>query len=276
MWGFLITAWNWIVGAVSTTAAALASAAMAVASASWNAIKAAGHVISIFGHQAWGFLRETWDKVLEPAFTKVFHFTVTAFKDLWSKVLKPAWSKFNKWIDTAHDWLVTKFGPILCWLQKARKLITEFYKTYIRPWLDFIDVTRKFLKLLEALHIKWAAELDRKLAALEDKITRPFLLVVGKLNEIINLVNSVIDGFGLFQRVVLIRSLVRDYEFAWHAIVNPTQPVTDAEKAALNEGVEGRDVSVIREELYAYLDSGSGPKAARLDEAIQAAILASR
>jgi hypothetical protein len=180
-----------------------------------------GHVLSLFGHQAWGFLRDAWDKVLEPAFSKVFHFTVTAFKDLWSKVLKPAWAKFNKWIDRAHDWLVTKFGPILCWLQKARKRIEAFYKKYVQPWLDAIDTTRKFLRLLEALHIKWAAELDRKLAALEDRITRPFLLVVGKLNEIINLVNSVIDGFGLFQRVVLIRSIERDYQYAWRAIVNP-------------------------------------------------------
>jgi hypothetical protein len=229
--GIPVTAWNGSRGCRDGRGIA-ATAAIGSSRARLERLKSAGHVLSLFGHQAWGFLRDTWDKVLEPRSQKVFTFTVTAFKDLWSKVLKPAWAKFNKWIDRAHDWLVTKFGPILCWLQKARKRITEFYKKYIRPWLDAIDITRKFLKLLEALHVKWAAELDRELAALEDFVTRPFLLVVGKLNEIINLVNSVIDGFGLFQRVVLIRSLVRDYEFAWRAIVNPYSTPVDGSRSA--------------------------------------------
>lgn len=146
-------------------------------------------------------------------------------RKLYDDVLKPAWSKFWRIFDKFRTWLDSTFKPVLDWLRELRDNVLSFYRNYVRPWLDLIDVTRRLLRVLAALHIPFARELDRRLAKLESLIEKPFRLVLTKLNEVINAVNRIATLDGLLQRVALIRSLARDFKYAgniwWHTIHRP-------------------------------------------------------
>jgi hypothetical protein len=143
------------------------------------------------------------------------------FELSYEKVIKPAFTKFWRWFDKFRKWLDDTFGPTLAWLRRLREHLLRFWATWVRPWLDFIDVTRRVLRVLSSLGLKWARELDKRLGELEEKIERPFRLLIAKVNEVINLVNRVITLDGLLTRLALIRSLERDYKYAWRAAVNP-------------------------------------------------------
>jgi len=203
-----------------------------------NGLKALGSALLVGLRKSWEFLGDTYEHVL-----------------------KPAWEKFWRWFDRFRKWLDDTFGPVLRFLRRVRDTLLAFWKTYVRPWLDLIDVTRRLLRVLNSLGLHWAAELDAKLGAIEDAIERPFRLLLEKLNDVINIVNGIVDGFGLFQRVVLIRSLARDYQYAWQAMANPyRKPVPDTART-LPEIPTVYGPPDILPGIKAFLRDGSGPDA---------------
>jgi hypothetical protein len=261
MFAFIISAFVWIGNALAAGATAIATTAWAAIIATANALKATGHVLSLFGQHSWGFLRDAWDKVLGPAVKKVFTATVTGLKDLWSKVLKPAWTKFNAWIDKAHDWLVTKFGPILCWLQKARKYLDVLWNRVLKPILEVIDVARAVLKIFSALGIDWAKRLDAKLAALEDWIVDRFTEVRARITRAEDWIDRIVDFDGFFQRVILLRSLFRDAGDAWNVLVGAgSNPITDDGRGAFADTPEPVDNGEIATVVRPYYASGDAAR----------------
>jgi hypothetical protein len=205
--------------------------------------------------EAWGFIRD--------GFKLAWKFLRVVYTD----VLKPAWNTFWRWFDKARKWLDETFRPVIKWLLKVRASLLQFWKDYVRPWLDLIDVTRKLLHVLGSLGVTWARALDRKLGEIEDMIERPFRFVLGKLNEVINLVNTVVTAGGLLQRVALIRSLARDYQFAWRAIAQPyTRAVTDSDREQANHKLGVKPLTQIEHETREYIHGRGGPRAALLEE----------
>jgi hypothetical protein len=224
---------HWMVIALHATVAALA-----------NGLKALGSGL-LKG------LKRTWD------FTR----------RLYDDVLKPAWKKFWGWFDKFRKWLDHTFGPILKWLKHVRDAYLCFYKTWIKPWLDLIDITRKTLRVLAALHVSWARAVEARLARLEELIEKPFRLVLAKINEIINLVNRVATLDGLLQRVALIRSLERDYIFAWRAATNPWHRLFSGdEESEIKRQQAGTPHETIIANAKAYMRDKSGPDAPLINE----------
>lgn len=218
----------------------------------WRAIVLLGKGAAELAGYAWKGLRKTWsvlkDAVLHP---------------------KKAWEKLWHWVDRAEQWLQDTFGPTIEWLQKVAKKLRDFWRDYVQPWLDVIDVTRRALRVLAALGVDWAKTLDAKLGAIEDAIASRYLQIVGYLNDVINVVNRVVTADGLFQRLAYIRTLERDYEQAWNVIKNAyDKPVTEEEKQKLRDANEPRPAEAIDGELFTYLATGEGPKAALFDELI--------
>lgn len=231
-----------------------------------NGLKALGSGLLVAAKRTWEFTRKLYDDVL-----------------------KPAWGKFWGWFDKFRAWLDRTFGPVLDWLKRLRDNLLLFYKTWIRPWLDLIDVTRKLLRVLASLHVGWARALDARLAKIEELIEKPFRLVLAKLNEVIGIVNRIVTLDGLLQRVALIRSLARDYQFAWRAITQPYHREVTAEDrqktaaalaagmiaagvppaiaiAIILSGVQPTPPVVIESDIRAYIRDKSGHHAPLLDE----------
>lgn len=209
-----------------------------------NGLAAVGHFIMVGLKDVWAFTRKLYDDILKPAFSK-----------LWG------WfQKFEKWLDDT-------FGPVLRFLKRIRDNLLLFYKTFVRPWLDLIDVTRKLLHVFSSLGLAWATALDKKLGELETAIEKPFRLVLSKLNEVIGIVNRIVTLDGLIQRVALVKSLGRDYKFAWRAISQPyTRAVTDDDRVQATTALGVKPLGQIESETRTYIRDGSGPRAALLDE----------
>jgi hypothetical protein len=189
------------------------------------------------------------------------------FGSVFERVIKPAWLKFWRWFDKFRKWLDDTFGPVLKWLQQVRKTLLDFWKTYVRPWLDLIDVTRRALRVLSSLGLGWARRLDAYLGRLEDKIQRPFMLLLAKINEVINIVNRIVTIDGLLQRVALIRSLERDYLYAWRAAVNPwRRDYTADDQKTVTDALKPKPFAQIVSETRTYMLDGTGPRAAIFDE----------
>jgi len=251
-WSFIIPiitwVWNAIQGAGTLTLEVLAWAVkvlQAGAATLANAVKDGANALRLGFVKAWDFLGSLYDEVL-----------------------KPAWQKFWNWFDRLRRWLNDTFGPVLQWLRDLRATLLDFWKTYIRPWLDLIDVTRKLLRTLASLGLTWARALDQRLGAIEDAIEAPFRFVLGKLNEIINIVNNVITLDGLIQRVALMRSLARDYEYAWRAITAPyVVPGAGLAPGSIGSATTVKTVDQIADDVRAYLTDEGGALAGIVDEA---------
>lgn len=209
-----------------------------------NGLKALGHGVLIGLRNAWEFFRLTYERVLRPFALKVWRL-----------------------LQRAKQWLDATFGPVLDFLKFIRDNLLGFYNTWIRPWLDLIDVTRGLLRVLSSLGLRWARELDRRLGELEDAIERPFRYVLAKVNELVNIVNRIVTVDGLFQRLAFLRTLERDYLYAWRAATNPwIRERDDAADRAKARDDRRQFLDTVTTNTQAYMRDGGGQRAAALDE----------
>lgn len=182
------------------------------------------------------------------------------FELTYERVLKPAWQKFWNFFDKVRRWLDDTFGPVIEFLRDVRDGIIDFWKTWVRPWLDVIDVSRRILRILGSLGLRWAAELDRRLGAIQDAIETPFRLLLAKVNEVINVVNRIVTLDGLFQRVYLMRSVLRDAGLIVHGLANArSKALTNAEREEMRKQLKGRPLEQIIAEKREYFRTGGGP-----------------
>lgn len=130
-----------------------------------------------------------------------------ALKNLWVDILRPGIGKLFEWIQRLSDLLRKWFGPIVKWIQRFRDEFLKIYNKYVKPILDIIDIARRVLRVAGSLGLDWAKDLERKLARLQEEISRPFMEVVAKLNQAIDWINRIITLDGLLQRFTLFRSL---------------------------------------------------------------------
>lgn len=244
-----------------------------VGSLIWKGVEAAGKVtlavlrwivvnLSLAVVKMGNVLADTGHRLVL-AFRRVWDFT----KTIYSEVLKPAWVKFWGWFDKFRTWMDETIGPVLSWLKELRDNILGFYKVWVQPWLDLIDITRKGLRVLAAMGIEWARALDARLGKIEAAIEKPFRYVLAKLNEVIGIVNRVVTLDGLLQRLVLVRSLERDYVYAWRAAMNPWRRLLSSDeskrmRAALT--VKGR--AKVTSDFVAVLSGRGGDDAAAVKE----------
>jgi len=240
-----------------------------VAEAIWKGVEVAGkvalailqysvrilwHVATLLGkgamelaHYAWVGLRQAWHLL----------------RLTYSHVLKPAWKFVWKWIDKTEAWLKRTFEPLVKWLRKAQGWIRDFYRDYLRPVLDVIDISRRALHVLDSLGVGWARTLDAKLGEISDLIQRRYLQVVGELNKVVNIVNRVITADGLFQKLAHVRTIERDIREVSRAFVNwrvrPLDPVAVAETS---KRMSTRTMEDVQADTRAALQHDAGPYAA--------------
>jgi hypothetical protein len=141
------------------------------------------------------------------------------------------------------------------------------YDRFLRPIFDTIEIVRRTLQLLAALKVRWAAELDAKLAELEGRLLWPIREAYRYINETRDVVNRIIDLDGFFQRATLLRSLwryqVEALEIWWASI---HKPLDGEKKREYEKRGEVRPLDAVAGDLSAYVVRGEGPDQALIDE----------
>ena len=220
----------------------------------WRVATLLGKFVSQLGQWAWVGLKKAWHLL----------------RATYDRVLKPAWQKVWEWVDKTQQWLRDTFEPVISWLQRVRKWVLDFYADFLRPILDTIDTARRALRVLGSLGVDWAKALDAKLGTIAELIDRPFRLALAKINEIINVVNRIVDANGLFQRIALIRSVERDIQHLSRAFANwRDKPLTAAQFEALRKQAAERTPESVRRDITEALIYNGGRNAALRSEVVQ-------
>jgi hypothetical protein len=186
---------------------------------------------------------------------------------LWDGVLIPFLLKVDSWVKKAHGWLDKTLGPILRTLIKWRKKLLDFYRHWFRPIFDTIDVVRHMLRLLAFLHVEVAGKIERKLGAFEDWVNAKFAYVEGKVNELIDTTELVIDGFGFYQKYTWIRSQVLYARETWNVLLHrQLEGVDQVDAAAMKQRkVQPIEARTLADQVNEYRTTGAGELAPDVD-----------
>jgi hypothetical protein len=114
-------------------------------------------------------------------------------------------------IDKLHNWLEAKLGPVVRFLKKMKAWYDRYYKLYVRPYLNMLQHIRQVLGVLRALHIHWAAELDRRVLQIESYTAGMFSQVRTILNGFIDIFNTIIDPKSIIRKPILVLSARRTF-----------------------------------------------------------------
>lgn len=203
------------------------------------------------------------------AITKVMRFAwkianalgalLSAIHDIWVSVLTNMWDILKKVKSVLH-WLLTVGLPQLAKaIRNLRKLMDDIYRKYIRPVMNYIQIVRRYLAILRALHVPFADKLDKILTRIEARIIGPYLYVLRTLNGIGGWVNVIVTAAGTIQRPLFLNSMYayqRDWvNLFWQGQQGPAVPagVTPRDAAAALPDTAG-DIG----NLGAYLQTGGG------------------
>jgi len=188
----------------------------------------------------------------------------TFVRDVAKPLLAKAWAVFLR----VQDWVKRVFAPVVSLLHTIRDDILGFYKRFVRPVLDLIDVARQFLGVLQAAGVTWAQKLDAELSALEQKIYLPFKWALERLSQCENWINRIVTADGVFQRVTLLHSLAVHARASLTTLIGPE--ATTQTRAQLDEKARqayaARDPATDRDALVDYLTTGGGVRAGIINE----------
>lgn len=229
----------------------LGNQAVTIATVVWHATRIVGSSLVRFATGLGGILGKVYGLL----------------RDFWSGVLKPFVNFVWRNIERVHTWLKTTLGPAFKFVEMLRRRLLEIYDRYFRPIFDTIELVRRTLQLLSVFRLEWARELDRKLAEIEDRLLWPIREAMFRLNQVSDWLNRVIGLDGLFQRVTLIRSLMkyhRDATAIWWRSVH--RPLVGEKRAEYQRPMETTPIAVAATDYRAYVADRSGPSAARINE----------
>lgn len=192
------------------------------------------HAVGGFFHTLWGFL-----------------------KKLWNDYIKKAIQWLADHVKRLREWLKRTIGPIIKRLQKIKKWYDEHILKQQLRMLQTIQTIRNFLGILRLFHVKFAEQLDRKLADIQNRIVTVVDLTRGTLNNIINLLAAVYDPSLLLKRNAISASLLASIG-ALKRIVNfgNGRPLFASEAADAQAGGNMYLKSTVNSNLAARKSSG--------------------
>jgi hypothetical protein len=112
-------------------------------------------------------------------------------------------------ISKVGDWFRRHFGWLQTWVHRLHSILTWLYTHVLRPLFVFLEVVRAVLRVLASLGVKWAGDLERFLARLEQRLLNVFNSVVNFLNNIADILDALFDPTGAFKRKYFVWSLIR-------------------------------------------------------------------
>lgn len=192
---------------------------------------------------------------------------------LWGNVVEPFIETVADAIERAYSWVKDLLSPLFQWAAAVRDELLSIYKTFIKPVLDALTISRGILDILAKLHVPFAQALDNYATELQGWITTAYLEVLGKVNLLINTLNGLFTFDGLLQRFVLIRSVQRDWSLVQRALFNPMNAaLSDEDQARANARFQPQAADDLQSALGEYIEGGSNDTGAAIDAAVQNAI----
>lgn len=187
-------------------------------------------------------------------------------KIVWNDVLKPTIRWVDKAITRLHDWLKRTLKPLITFLRSVKDHIDSFYKKFVRPILDTIDFVHQLNRVLTTFHLNFLQKIDATLQKFESYVNARFEWVYARINLAQDWINSIIDGGGLFQRWVFLRTLERDVMRSWQILFNARAGEISAEEmSALRGKNKPPSFRMIQRDFETYLRTGGGPYANDID-----------
>jgi len=121
---------------------------------------------------------------------RFFRLIANGLRSVWDGVIKPVVDAVWKVIDKFKQFLDRVFAPIRAAFEWVSKLLDTIWTKVIAPILDAIEKIRAVLRILAELGVPFAAQLERLLQIIEQKIFDSF-------REVLNWVNTVSSWFDL-------------------------------------------------------------------------------
>jgi len=181
-----------------------------------------------------------------------------------------------------HDWFVLFLGRVWAMIQDiakaignlakqilpdlakavrvARKVLDDIYRNYIRPVLNWIQIARRYLAILRALHVPFAGQLDAILVKIEGKIIAPYLYALRTLNGIGSWVNVIVTAGGVIQRPLFLRTMYA-YQQDWINMwwVGQLAPPGAAGALTPEPPAVPQTASQVMSDFAVYAQTGAGP-----------------
>lgn len=137
---------------------------------------------------------------------------------LWTNFFKGILQSLWQHIKDAVSWLHDHIAKVIDFLHRVHDRLQRYYNMFVLPYLRMIQRIRQWLHILALLHIKIAAELDAKLAAMQQQIVQAFATVNAAINIAIDLGNAMIDPTYLLRKPALVLSIRRQIPALAHAL----------------------------------------------------------
>jgi len=141
------------------------------------------------------------------ALLQAFHDTLVTF-------VHALWDEFKKVVAALGKLVAEGLCKVLQAVRNIRTVLNAIYQNYIRPVLAWLQLARKYLAILRALHVPFAAQLDNIIARIQGKILYPWLYVLRSINGVGNWVNVILSAAGMIQRAIFIRTMFA-YQSDW-------------------------------------------------------------
>lgn len=130
-------------------------------------------------------------------------------QNLWTNFIKAAVLFLWDHLKNLLKWLADHIGRVIAWLQRLRTRLDQWYRMYIVPYLNMLQRIRQYLHILSLLHIKWAQELDQKIAQIQAQLVQTFATIRASLNAVIDIGNALVDPTYLLRKPQLLLSIRR-------------------------------------------------------------------
>lgn len=124
--------------------------------------------------------------------------------------------------------------PVVDTIHRIRQIQEAYFNTYIRPILNFIQHLRQALVILRLMHVKFATQLDQRLANIEDQIYTRFMNVLREFNVVSDYINYILDPFGLFDSNLYLQTALRSIGGLFNALQDAQKFIVGAADKAAN------------------------------------------
>lgn len=189
-----------IIGVIISVVSTVASVAISVGSVIWNTVNDAIGGLARGLTWLWNGTKKFFD-VFSGALKHIFN-------DVVGKWLTAIYGAYTKLENALQNF----FGPLIKVFNRIMTIWRMYVQPYVRLVLNIIQRIRLALKVLEALHIKWAKQLDQELADIEGKIIHNDLVIYGYLTDVANVINDLVDPLRLLRTNIMVRSFLAAFD----------------------------------------------------------------